>query len=117
MRKLVSGLQLQNERFLSNEYVVRKDLLVAPIVPEQESSKGWRSVYLPGPDSWFKFNLSCNDPMKETEKDEDFLGFALGTRIFGGSRLKVEARIETDSVHPSTVTPMYIREGKTKVPA
>ena len=54
--------------------------------------------------------------MKETEKDEDFLGFALGTRIFGGSQLKVEARIQADSVHPSTITPMYIREGKTRVP-
>ena len=99
---------------MSNEYIVRKDLLVAPILTEQESNKGWRIVYLPGPDDWFKFNLSCNDPLEENRDEEDFLGFALSPRISGGSRLKVEARIQTDSMHLSSVTPLYIREGELK---
>lgn len=76
---------------------------------EQESSKGWRSVYLPGPDHWFRFNLSCHDP--ESKADEDFLGYALQASIPGGSRLRVEARIQPNLSDLSRITPMYIREG------
>ncbi|KAL8792282.1 MAG: hypothetical protein Q9195_005161 [Heterodermia aff. obscurata] len=104
-------LYLENERFLSNEFIVRKDLLVAPVTTEEESSKGWRTVYLPGPDSWFKFNLSCNDPVEEKPHYEDFVGYALASKIPGGRRLNVDCRITTAYQHLSDITPMYIREG------
>lgn len=76
---------------------------------EKESSKGWRSVYLPGPDHWFRFNLSCHG--LESEEGEDFLGYALDASIPGGSRLRVEARIQPNVCNLSRITPMYIREG------
>ncbi len=93
---------------------MRKDLLVAPITTEEETSRGWRTVYLPGPDSWFKFNLSCNDPLKESPKDNDFVGYALAPKIQGGRRVRVDARITTEYQHLSSITPMYIREGRSR---
>lgn len=101
----------QNESFLSTEYIVRKDLLVAPILTEQESRRGWRSVYLPGPDHWFRFNLSCEDP--ESKTDEGFFGYALQAIIPGGCRLRAEGRIQPNVTDFSKITPMYIREGNT----
>ena len=91
---------------------MRKDLLVAPITTVEESSRGWRTVYLPRPDSWFKFNLSCNDVSMENPEDNDFIGYALAARIQGGRRVRVAARITTVYQDLSSIAPMYIREGK-----
>ena len=52
------------------------------------------------------------DKKEEDENDEDFLGHALCPKLSGGSLLRVEARIQIDSIHLSDLTPMYIREGK-----
>ena len=92
---------LQNEEFLSNEYVVGRDLLVAPITTEDESHRGWRTVYLPGPDTWFPSNLVIGK-----------LGIALSPRLMGGNAMRVQARIQKDVENLSKVTPMYIREGQ-----
>ena len=93
---------------------MRKDLLVAPITTEEENRRGWRTVYLPKPNSWFKFNLSCNDPLNEGQEDDDFVGYALTARIQGGRRVRVEARITTVYHHMSSITPLYIREGRSR---
>jgi hypothetical protein len=89
---------LQNQSFLSNEYIVRNDLLVAPVLKESESQQGWRSVYLPGPDSWFRSNLRWDSP-----------GTALREKFPGGKRIDVATRISKDNFED--LTPMYIREG------
>ena len=81
--------------------MVRNDLLVAPILTEQDSAKGWRMVYLPGPDSWFRFNLSLDESTDNCHP--------LSAKERGGSCIKVEARIQQDM---SSITPMFLREGK-----
>ena len=99
---------------MSNEFIVRKDLLVAPITTEEENRRGWRTVYLPGPNSWFKFNLSCNDPLTEGPDDNDFIGCALTTKIQGGCRLRVDAKVTAVYQRLSSITPLYIREGRSR---
>lgn len=100
-RLYINANIFQNQGYLSNEYIVRKDLLVAPILTEADSTRGWRSVYLPSPDSWFKFNLRCDET----------IGSRLSARLPGGSHIEVAARIDADSSQVVDVTPMYIREG------
>ena len=78
----------QSKKFSTNGYIVRNELLVAPIMTEQDWSGGWRSVYLRRPDGWFRSKFSCT-----TALDTDLMHHPLYKRIYGGIEMKVEARI------------------------
>ncbi len=93
---------------------MRQDLLIAPLMTEEDSKRGWRHIYLPRPDSWFIFNLSCTNSL-----NEDLVRHPLEPRLHGGSEMKVEARIpsqQSDMLEISKVTPMFIREGTLRDP-
>ncbi|KAI9729368.1 MAG: hypothetical protein M1834_006892 [Cirrosporium novae-zelandiae] len=98
--ELDSSLFAERARFLQGQYMVRNDLLVAPVLKKESKTGTRRRLYLPRPDSWFQFNLRINGS----------LGVPL-SRVPGGSTIDVYPRISTDESRIPYITPMYVREG------
>ena len=94
-------MALFNDRteFLDNEFMVRNDLLIAPVIEKEsdENGHGKRDVYLPAGSRWYQFtNNRC----------------PLGDVIEGGSNVsEFDAHINNDPGHIPYIVPMYVREG------
>ncbi|KAG0639095.1 glycosyl hydrolases family 31-domain-containing protein [Tuber brumale] len=100
-----SSLLGEQDWVLDNEYMVRNDLLVCPVMHQQSVSGGHRSIYLPEPDGWYKFNLRVDNGRPRHD------GVALEKRIPGGSKFEVGARIASEPAFLPIITPMFVREG------
>ncbi|KAF8461242.1 glycosyl hydrolases family 31-domain-containing protein [Kalaharituber pfeilii] len=94
----------ENDWCLGNEYMVRRDLLVCPVMqPGLESGNG-REIYLPRSSSWYPFNLGINPAGR-------LPGRKLKRQVGGGDTFFVDAHISADHEWIHNVCPMYIREG------
>jgi len=85
--------------------MVRNDLLVCPVMHQQSVAGGHRSIYLPQPDSWYKFNLRIDNDSPRHH------GVPLEKRIPGGSKFEVDAHIASEPAFLANITPMFVREG------
>ncbi|KAI6752279.1 hypothetical protein HG530_013648 [Fusarium avenaceum] len=93
-----------NQWFTRSQYMVRNDLLVAPaLIPE--TKRQTRKLYLPYPDKWYTMNLRPDEP----------LGAALASPAEGGSRVEYSCLISDQESQLPYITPMYIREGKSRL--
>jgi alpha-glucosidase (family GH31 glycosyl hydrolase) len=98
-----ASLFSSNEWYTAHQYLVRNDLLVAPVLYKQSTRQKCR-LYLPYPDAWFPLNLRPDTiPSAPGEK--------LGPRATGGSYVEFDARIAFEDSQLPYVTPMYVREG------
>lgn len=86
--------------------MVRRDLLVAPVMHKEDEEGGHRKIYLPQPDNWYKFNLGIDGS----------LGTPLSPKIEGGSKFDVDAHIASEAAFLPQITPMFVREGKALSP-
>ncbi|MGK0291360.1 MAG: alpha-glucosidase (family GH31 glycosyl hydrolase), partial [bacterium] len=85
-------------RFLSNQFFLGKDLLIAPILEkESDGNHGKRNIYLPSKSQWYSFK--GNDQALDHAIDG-------GTEIFD-----YDARITPDLNHIPFILPMYARSG------
>lgn len=100
---LDASLFSSNEWYTAHQYVVRHDLLVAPVL-YKSSQRATRKVYLPAPDGWYQLNL-------RPDTDPGAPGAALGPRIRGGAYLEYDARISHEESQLPFNTPMFVREG------
>ncbi|RPA94936.1 hypothetical protein L873DRAFT_1699735 [Choiromyces venosus 120613-1] len=92
----------ESQRFLDDQYVVRKDILVAPIIKGSQENPGQnRDVYLPLMYFWYPSNL----------RPWDDQGVALGPWVEGGSVINYTAKITNEYSDYPFVTPVYLREG------
>ena len=85
--------------FLNNQFFVRDDLLIAPVLEKQshENAYGKRDVYLPAGSDWYCF-MDNKKP--------------LGEAIEGGTTiLDYDAHISHDDGHIGFLLPIYIRAG------
>ncbi|MEL7036654.1 MAG: TIM-barrel domain-containing protein [Cyanobacteria bacterium J06592_8] len=93
------SLYNDKDEFLNDEFFVRKDFLVAPILhPESENNNGGkRDVYLPKGSYWYNFKdnvMPLNSPEEGGTTVRDF-----------------NARISTEGQHINFIVPIYVREG------
>ncbi|KAF8467697.1 glycosyl hydrolases family 31-domain-containing protein [Kalaharituber pfeilii] len=92
----------ETQDFLDNQYVCRRDILVAPIFQPKNVNPGEnRDVYLPLGYFWYPSNL----------RPWDDQGEALGDAVEGGSVIDYYAPITNDYKQFPYVCPMFIREG------
>lgn len=85
--------------FLNNEFFVRKDLLIAPVLrPQSENNNGGRrDVYLPQGSDWYCF---VDNSMP------------LGSATEGGTVVRdFDANINMEGQHIHFIVPMYVRAG------
>ncbi|MCP4216313.1 MAG: alpha-glucosidase, partial [bacterium] len=85
--------------FLDNQFLVRNDLLVAPVLEKQsfENLDGKRDVYLPYGNDWYCFMDNVQP---------------LSGKITGGSTVhNYDASINLDSRHLRFMVPIYVRAG------
>jgi alpha-glucosidase len=85
--------------FLDNEFMVRNDLLIAPLLEPQseENAGGHRDIYLPAGSKWYCF-MDNRLP--------------LGEAVEGGTTVRgFDARLYLDGVHDSFLLPTYVRAG------
>ncbi|MDR0380975.1 MAG: glycoside hydrolase [Oscillospiraceae bacterium] len=84
--------------FINNEFLVRRDLLVAPVTePHYLNANGRRDIYLPGGCNWYQFKNGIS-PLDRPVKG--------GTTIFD-----YDASISYDNGHIPYVLPIFVREG------
>jgi len=92
----------ETQKFLDNQYVVRRDILVAPIMQSSIDNPGEnRDVYLPLGYFWYPSNL----------RPWDDQGVALESAVEGGSVINYTAKITGNYADFAYITPVYIREG------
>ncbi len=83
--------------FLDNQFFVREDLLVAPVLAPESSGKGLRDVYLPAGSRWYQFMNSA---------------LPLGAAIEGGTTIAdFDAHLDADPGHLHFIVPLYVRAG------
>ncbi|MDR3170178.1 MAG: hypothetical protein LBU17_00975 [Treponema sp.] len=85
--------------FLSNEFFVRKDLLIAPVLDKEspENGHGKRDVYLPQGHNWYAYMDNKRPLLPAVE---------------GGSTVRdYDAHVNGDAGHVGFIVPMYVREG------
>jgi alpha-glucosidase len=85
--------------FLSNQFFVRNDLLVAPILDKQaaDNGHGKRDIYLPDGSNWYAYMDNK---------------FPLGPAVEGGTTVRdYDAYISDEPWHLPFILPMYVREG------
>lgn len=93
------SLYNDKEQFLNDEFFVRKDLLIAPVLhPQSENNNnGKRDVYLPQGSDWYGF---VNNSMP------------LGAATEGGTTVRdFDANINLNGDHIHFIVPMYVRAG------
>lgn len=87
------------EGFLDNEFMVRQDLLIAPMLEKEsdENGHGKRDVYLPAGSRWYQF-VDNRCPLPAV--------------IEGGTNVcEFDAHISSEPGHIPYIVPMYVREG------
>lgn len=92
------SLYNDKDEFLNNQFFVRKDFLVAPVLrPQAENNNGGkRDVYLPKGSSWYNFVNNSMPLNKATE---------------GGTTIReFDANINTNGQHINFIVPIYVRE-------
>lgn len=101
--------------YLADEYIVRNDLLVCPIMDRQKArwgsyadgvrrDYGTRNCYIPQPDNWYVFNLRAS-------LDQTYLRQKLSKSCDGGTTFNDWDRsINNDPKHIPYITPMFVRE-------
>ncbi|KAI5789670.1 glycosyl hydrolases family 31-domain-containing protein [Peziza echinospora] len=94
----------ENDWCLDNQYMVRNDLLVCPVMKPHSESGGGREIYLPQSSWWYPFNLGITPEGR-------LPGRKLAARIKGGDRFFVDAHISSDDGWLPHILPMYVREG------
>ncbi len=84
--------------FTDNQFFVRKDLLIAPILdPQSEAGSHECDVYLPAGSDWYTFMDNKRPLMSAIE---------------GGTTVQdYDARIDADPQHIGFIVPMYVRAG------
>jgi alpha-glucosidase len=97
------SLYNDKEIFLDNQFMVRNDLLIAPVLEpqSQQNANGCRDVYLPAGHSWYSF------------RDNRLpLGSAIeGGTTVGGFDAGLDDRLNTDWAHIGFLVPIYVRAG------
>lgn len=100
--------QLFNDKlsFLNNQFLVGKDLMVAPVMDKQRelddgSFEAKRDIYFPTNSSWYQF--------LQNKK-------SLGAPVEGGTTIEYDAVIDQRCANPNSeqslyVLPLYVREG------
>ncbi|MDJ0597187.1 MAG: glycoside hydrolase family 31 protein [Pleurocapsa sp. MO_226.B13] len=83
-------------KFLNNQFFVRDDLLVAPILRPESENEGKRDVYLPAGSNWYGFMDNK---------------FPLSDRVEGGTTINFEAILDNSYSKISFIVPIYVREG------
>lgn len=87
------------EKFLNDEFFVRDDLLIAPVLrPQYENNNnGRRDVYVPQGSDWYCF---MNNTMP------------LGAAVEGGTTIRdFDANINTEGTHINFIVPIFVRAG------
>ena len=83
--------------FLNDQFFVGRDLLVAPILDEQNMCGGKRDVYLPETSDWYCFKNN-QQPLDEA--------------VEGGITIcEFDARFSEDPNHINFILPIYVRAG------
>lgn len=108
---LDESLYTDGSEYLANQYMVRNDLLICPIMEPQSWSNGnrqlgQREVYLPQPNKWYDFNLRT---MQNGE-----IGKPLQPSRDGGQTIMWDGSISNKEDHIPYITPMFIRAGNVK---
>lgn len=103
---LDESLFKSNQWYTRSQYVVGKDLLVAPCLI-QERKRKTRKLYLPNPDSWYPMNLRPGTRLYKN----GILAEALKPKAFGGTYIEYDCHISPSEEQLPFATPMYIREG------
>lgn len=79
--------------FLDNQFFIRNDLLVAPVVHAKQEL---RDIYLPLESDWYLFMANRRRLVKKTS---------------GGTTVCFDARINNDPNHIPFIVPIYVRSG------
>lgn len=84
--------------FLNDQFIVREDLLIAPIVgPQSDTYGGRRDIYLPAGSDWYQF-MDNKRPLLPL--------------IEGGTTVHdFDAHIDASSGHIGFIVPIYVRAG------
>lgn len=93
------SLYNDKEAFLNNEFFVREDMLIAPVLEpqSQDNNHGKRDVYLPSGSNWYCF-------MDNTMP----LSFA----VEGGTMVRdFDANLNLNGYHIHFIVPIYVRAG------
>ena len=93
------SLYNDKSQFLNNEFFVRKDLLIAPVLRPQseDNNNGRRDVYLPAGSDWYCFVDNV---------------MPLGAATEGGTTIRdFDANINTYGDHIHFIVPIYVRAG------
>lgn len=93
------SLYNDKEQFLNDEFFVRNDLLIAPVLRPQseDNNNGRRDVYLPAGSNWYCFVDNV---------------MPLGAAVEGGTTIRdFDANLNTHGNHIHFIVPMYVRGG------
>ncbi|MZP42434.1 hypothetical protein GTO89_05185 [Heliobacterium gestii] len=85
--------------FINDQFMVRNDLLIAPVLDKQSRANGFgrRQVYLPANSRWYNY-MDNRRPLQAPVEG--------GTTIWD-----FDASINTDSNHIGFIVPMFVRHG------
>lgn len=86
-------------QFMDNQFLVREDLLIAPVIDKQAGENDWgrRDIYLPATSDWYAF----------TDGGRPLAAAVEGGRTIAG----YDAHIDSDPNHIPYIVPMYVRAG------
>jgi alpha-glucosidase len=94
-----SDKALYNDKveFLDDQFFVSRDLLVAPILDEQNKCGGKRDIYLPSGSDWYCFKNN-RQPLEDV--------------VEGGTTIRdFDAHLSADPSHINFIVPIYVRAG------
>lgn len=89
--------------FLDNQYLLGKDIMIAPILDKQstENSFGFREIYLPKDSNWYRYYHDMK-ALSPNIKGGELINFYAGIN---------ESNCQDDSGHNYSILPIYVREG------
>ena len=91
------SLYNDKSKFLNNQFFVRKDLLIAPVLHPQSENNGKRNVYLPQGSDWYCFTNNT---------------VPLDAAVRGGTTVRnFDANINTEGNHINFIVPIFVRAG------